>query len=64
VYTSASLLAEFEAALAPNTFRVRHLLEDDRGYRYEDPPDRHATGGFEIEMVVQKIVPPAWKIED
>ncbi len=64
MYTAASLLAEFQAALAPNSFRVRHLLEDDRGYRYEDPPDRHASGGFEIEMMVEKIKAPDWKIED
>jgi len=64
MYTSASLLAEFEAALAPNTFRVRHLLEDDRGYHYDDPPDLHARGGFEIEMVVQKISPATWQVAD
>lgn len=64
MYTAASLLAEFEAALPPNSYRVRHLQEDDRGYRYDDPPDRHGIGGYEIEMVVEKIKEPAWKVED
>ena len=64
MYTAASLLGEFEAALPPNSYRVRHLYEDDRGYRYDDPPDRHGIGGYEIEMVVEKIKEPAWKVED
>jgi SAM-dependent methyltransferase len=64
MYTTASLLAEFAAALRPNSYRVRHLNEDDRGYRYDDPPERHATGGYEIELVVEKIKEPAWSVED
>lgn len=64
MYTAASLLAEFEAALVPNSYRVRHLYEDDRGYRYEDPPDRHGVGGYEIEMVIEKIEAPAWRVAD
>ena len=62
MYTAASLLAAFEAALPANSYRVRHLYEDDRGYRYEDPPDRHAAGGYEIELVVEKIRMPAWSV--
>ena len=50
--------------MPPNSYRVRHLQEDDRGYRYDDPPDRHGIGGYEIEMVVEKIKEPAWKVED
>lgn len=64
MYTAASLLAEFEAALRPNSYRVRHLYEDDRGYRYEDPPDRHGIGGYEIELVVEKIKEPGWAVAD
>jgi SAM-dependent methyltransferase len=64
MYTVASLLAEFAAALRPNSYRVRHLYEDDRGYNYNDPPDRHATNGYEIELVVEKIEEPAWSVED
>jgi len=63
MYTASSLLAEFEAALAPNSCRVRHLLEDDRDYCYGDSPDLHPSGGYEIELVVQKIIPPKWLVE-
>jgi uncharacterized protein YcsI (UPF0317 family) len=63
MYTASSLLAEFEAALAPNSYRVRHLLEDDRDYCYGDSPDLHPSGGYEIELVVQKIIPPKWLVE-
>jgi SAM-dependent methyltransferase len=64
VYNPASLLTEFEAALAPNTYRVRHLVENDLGYRYEDPAELHPFGCYEIELVVEKISPPAWRLED
>ena len=64
VYTPASLLAEFEAALAPNSYRVRHLLENDAGYRYDLPPNRHAEGCHEIELVIEKIAMPDWRMED
>jgi SAM-dependent methyltransferase len=62
-YSPASLLAEFEAALAPNTYRVRLLEENDEGYRYENPADTHPTGCYEIVLVIEKIAPPAWPIE-
>ncbi len=62
-YSPASLLAEFEAALAPNTYRVRLLEENDEGYHYDHPPDTHPTGCYEIVLVIQKIAPPLWEIE-
>jgi SAM-dependent methyltransferase len=62
-YTPASLLAEFEAALAPNSYRVRHLADNDRGYTYDIGPDRHSGGGYEIELVVEKIWKPGWQID-
>lgn len=63
-YTPATLLAEFEAALAPNTYRVRHLAENDAGYQYDLPPHLHPEGCYEIELVVEKIAPPQWRLED
>jgi SAM-dependent methyltransferase len=62
-YSPASLLAEFEAALAPNTYRVRLLEENDAGYHYEDGPDRHPFGCYEIVLVIEKIAPPGWELE-
>jgi SAM-dependent methyltransferase len=64
VYSPSSLLAEFEAALAPNSYRVRHLAENDAGYDYGIPPSEHARGCFEIELVVQKIAEPEWRLAD
>jgi SAM-dependent methyltransferase len=62
-YTPARLLAEFEAALAPNAYRVRHLADNDRGYTYDIGPDQHGGGGYEIEMVVEKIKKPDWELD-
>jgi SAM-dependent methyltransferase len=61
-YTPASLLGEFEASLQPNTYRVRHLRDSDENYTYEIGPEIHSGGGYEIEIVVQKIEPPAWDL--
>jgi predicted SAM-dependent methyltransferase len=58
-YTPASLLREFEEALEPNTYRVRHLQDCDEGYTYQTGPESHAGGGYEIEVVVEKIAKPA-----
>jgi len=49
-------------SLRPNTYRVRHLRDNDDGYSYGIGPEMHAGGGYEIELVVQKIAPPAWEL--
>lgn len=61
-YTPQSLLLEFEKALAPNTYRIRHLIENDKDYDYDRTPDLPAVGCFEIELVVQKIKQPSWTL--
>ena len=61
-YTPASLLAEFEQALIPNSYRVRHLQDNDEGYDYERGPQFHASGQYEIELVIQKIRKPEWDL--
>lgn len=61
-YTPGSLLAEVEEALAPNSYRLRHLADNDRDFTYCAPPDRHSGGSYEIEMVLQKIARPPWMI--
>ncbi len=63
-YTSASLLAEFEAALPPNSYRVRFLEENDLGYHYDSDPELHPPGCYEIVLVVEKIRPPSWRLRD
>ena len=54
-YTAASFLREIEESLAPNTFRVKSLVENDSGYDYNQPDDQHSIGGYEIEVVLEKL---------
>jgi SAM-dependent methyltransferase len=63
-YTPASLLREFEESLEPNTYRVRHLRDNDEGYTYDIGPEAHSGGGYEIELVVQKIPEPNWRLAE
>ena len=63
VYSPALLLAEFEAALLPNSYRVRHLAENDANYQYGLPANIHPEGCHEIELVIEKIEPPGWRME-
>nr|WP_162875428.1 methyltransferase domain-containing protein [Sphingomonas crusticola] len=62
MYTSATLLLAVEEALPVNSFRVRHLRENDRGFNYAVGPAIHADGAYEIELVVEKIAQPAWSL--
>ena len=62
-YTPASLLAEVEESLEPNTYRVRHLIDNDLDYEYFIPPTQHAGGSYEIELVLERIEPPPWPLE-
>jgi hypothetical protein len=57
-YTPASLLQEIEQALEPNSYRVRHLVDNDFGFDYSIHPSRPAVGCYEIELVLEKIHPP------
>jgi hypothetical protein len=51
-----------QASLRPNTYRVRHLRDSDENYTYEMGPEIHSGGGYEIELVLQKIDPPGWDL--
>jgi predicted SAM-dependent methyltransferase len=62
-YTAASLLAEFEEALLPNSYRVRYLEENDMGYDYRSDPKVHPVGCYEVTLVIEKIHPPGWSVE-
>jgi SAM-dependent methyltransferase len=62
-YTPASLLGEFEAALAPNSYRVRFLEDNDEDYAYDHGSEQHPRGAYEITLVVEKIATPAWRVE-
>ena len=62
MYTPADLLCEIEAAIPPNHYRIRHFRDNDTGYDYTLPPEVHPVGVLEIELVLQKITPPSWKV--
>jgi len=62
-FTPAKLLATFEEALKPNHYRVRHLIDNDLFYDYSLTPATHPVGCYEIELVLEKIAPPAWELE-
>lgn len=55
-YTPASLLKEIEDSLSINSFRVRHLQDNDFGHDYDQPLDEHSHWQYEIEVVIEKII--------
>lgn len=61
-YTPGALLAEIEESLAPNTYRIMHLRDNDDGFLYNIPPERHSAGCYEIECVLRKIKEPDWHL--
>jgi SAM-dependent methyltransferase len=63
-YTPASLLAEVESSLEPNTYRLRYLTDNDARFTYSSTPEVHPGGCYEIELVLEKIAEPAWKVSD
>jgi len=62
-YTPAGLVREFEEVLTSNSYRVRHLNENDHAFDYSIEPELHSAGCYEIEIVIQKISKPTWTIE-
>jgi SAM-dependent methyltransferase len=62
-YTPATLLVDIEGALQPNTYRLRHLIDNDVGYDYSIPPNQHPAGCYEVELVIQRIQQPAWQLD-
>ena len=54
-YTPASLLKEIEESLTPNTYRVRHMCDNDKDHIYGVPVEIHASGCYELEIVLEKL---------
>src|SRR5579885_333894 len=59
-YTPGSLLSEIEQALPVGGYRIRSLRDIDEGFDYSIPPERHAAGCYEIELVLEKIAIPEY----
>ncbi|MGI4977819.1 MAG: glycosyltransferase family 9 protein [Janthinobacterium lividum] len=62
-YTPASLMGDIEGSLAPNSYRLRHLADNDLHFDYSIPPERHSGGCYELELVVEKIRAPEWFLD-
>jgi len=62
LYTPASLLAEVEEALKPNTYRLRWLADRDGGYDYALDRETPPTGQHDIALVLERIEPPLWDL--
>jgi len=56
------LICEFEESLVPNSYRVRHLADNDRDFDYRIDPGAHSSGCYEIELVIEKIARPGWQL--
>lgn len=54
-FTPASLLKLVEDSLPHNSFRVRHLRDNDEGHDYNDAPHVHGRWLYEIELVLEKL---------
>jgi len=63
-YTVESLAGELAEAFEENSYRIRHVAENDQGFNYSDPPKSPSYGCYEIECVVEKIVKPKWNLDD
>lgn len=61
-YTPARLLWEIEESLKPNTYRVRHLADNDFLHNYDLPPDVHSNWCYEIDLVLERLPEPEWKL--
>jgi len=59
-YTPKSLLGEIEAALEENSYRIRHLVENDARFDYSILPYQGTDGCYEIELVIEKLAKPFW----
>ncbi len=62
LFTPAKLLRLFEEALEPNSYRLRHMQDNDLNYDYSLGPDKHSVGCYEFEVVIEKIAKPTWNL--
>jgi SAM-dependent methyltransferase len=63
-YTPRSLLGEIEAVFEENSYRIRHLVENDAGFDYSIMPYQGTDGCYEIELVVEKLAKPFWHADN
>src|ERR1035437_5555824 len=54
-FRPSNLIKEIEDSLPINSYRIRHLLENDTDHIYGVPVEIHASGNYEIEIVLEKL---------
>lgn len=54
-YRASNLLKEIEDSLKVNSYRIRHLIENDIGHDYNQSEEEHSKWLYEIEVVLEKI---------
>ncbi len=54
-YRPSNLLKEFEDALEVNSYRVRHLQDNDSGHDYKQNPQEHSLWCYEIELALEVL---------
>jgi len=62
LYTPASLLAEVEEALVPNSYRLRWLADRDGGHDYALDRPTPPAGQHDITLVLERIEQPDWDL--
>ncbi len=55
MYQSHTLLTEIFESLPRNSYRIRHLQENDQNHDYSQPAEEHSKGQYEIECVIEKL---------
>lgn len=63
IYSPASLLAEIEEALEPNTYRVRLARDMDENHDYGDTSSSKQLGDSDVVVILERIRPPAWRLK-
>lgn len=54
-YSTSKLISEIEESLNFDQYRIRYLRENDDKYDYTIPSNIHSEGGYEIEIVLEKL---------
>lgn len=55
MYQSHTLLLEIFESLPRNSYRIRHLQENDEGHDYNQSAEEHSKGQYELECVIEKL---------
>ena len=63
LYSPGTLMEQVEEALAPNSYRVRLLADDDTDYAYDTPSTLEPAGHSDVLLVLERIAPPAWTLD-